>query len=429
MPWYWNVALWMPRGRLESDRVKLVFLHQFVELFWEVLKMQNMIAICCFHVGRPNVINLKSMMTIKHPRIQSQLGKSFIGVLLKQRCRIVSANRNIGWQRHFWFPVKIVPMILADESHQRIPNDTKSITRCILGNQKRICTWWRVPRAALVFSRRKKSVRFIETKETTRPIEVVTWVRDWTWATFARTKVFAHQRFISHTPFQACMLEADILNGLSSCLRNVYKFQASVSVRRIDDVGIFLHVNILWNNEPGKNRHPCCKGPPHASHNKYARTENHDHVHSKLSREHETHHKDAWLDLQPGFGCNYWPREHETQNKDVWLDLQPRSWSQLLKHKSCRPWSIKLMISRQSVLVNCWPASARMLQDSNPSKWWRQPGNVLILRETIIESFFGPYVSCSTIPFHKNDAYQKRFIKNKQNMIYTYYIYGIILWL
>ena len=140
--------------------------------------MQNLIAIFCFHVGRPSVINLKSMMTIKHPRIQSQLGKSFIGVLLKQRCRIVSANRNIGWQRHFWFPVKIVPMILADESHQRIPNDTKSITRCILGNQKRICTWWRVPRAALVFSRRKKSVRFIETKETTRPIEVVTRVRD-----------------------------------------------------------------------------------------------------------------------------------------------------------------------------------------------------------------------------------------------------------
>ena len=37
--------------------------------------MQNLIAIFCFHVGRPSVINLKSMMTIKHPRIQSQLGK------------------------------------------------------------------------------------------------------------------------------------------------------------------------------------------------------------------------------------------------------------------------------------------------------------------------------------------------------------------
>ncbi len=56
---------------------------------------------------------------------------------------------------------------------------------------------------------------------------------------------------------------------------------------------------------------------------------------------------------------------------------------------------------------------------------WKRPdfkGN-----NTVIESFFGPYVSCSTIPFHKNDAYQKRFIKNNQNMIYTYYIWDYVV--
>jgi len=72
------------------------------------------------------------------------------------------------------------------------------------------------------------------------------------------------------------MLEADTLNGLSSCLRNVYEFQTSVSVRRIDGIHIFLRVKMFNQKQRGQNRHPDRKGPPYAGNKKYARTENHE---------------------------------------------------------------------------------------------------------------------------------------------------------
>ena len=47
--------------------------------------------------------------------------------------------------------------------------------------------------------------------------------------------------------------------------------------RGIDDVRIFLHVNILRKKtQLEQNRHPCRKGPPYASNKKNARAKNHE---------------------------------------------------------------------------------------------------------------------------------------------------------